>query len=58
MKLFKRFLPQLAVILTLCIMSGIGMVYEKTTPAAASAKLPLKVIIDAGHGGLTNTIKV
>lgn len=51
MKLFKRFLPQLAVILTLCIMSGIGMVYEKTAPAAASAKLPLKVIIDAGHGG-------
>ena len=56
MQLFKRFLPQLVVILTLCVMSGVGIIHEKIAPTSASAAPSRKVIIDAGHGGLTNTI--
>ena len=51
MQLFKRFLPQLVVILTLCIMSGVGIIHEKIAPTSASASPTRKVIIDAGHGG-------
>ena len=51
MQLFKRFLPQLVVILTLCIMSGVGIIHEKIAPTSASAAPTRKVIIDAGHGG-------
>lgn len=55
MHLFKRFLPQLVIIFVLCVLSGVGIVKENIVSTAARTNNAPKIIIDAGHGGLTNT---
>ena len=55
--LLKRFLPQLIIVLALCIISTVGIVTEKAVTANNNNVLNRQtIIIDAGHGGLTNTI--
>ena len=57
MGLLKRFLPQLIILLALCVISTVGIVTEKAITANNNNVLNRQtIIIDAGHGGLVNTI--
>ena len=52
MGLLKRFLPQLIILLALCVISTVGIVTEKAITANNNNVLNRQtVIIDAGHGG-------
>ena len=51
MYLFRRFLPQLIIVLILCVASGVGIINQKYITASVEISQTIKVIIDAGHGG-------
>ena len=56
-ELLKRFSPQLIILLVMCLISSVGIITEKAITAGSNAVTQQKtIIIDAGHGGLTNTI--
>lgn len=58
MNMLKRFAPQLALLVIICLIATFGYVKSTIAPINANTDSQKTIIIDAGHGGLTNTIKV
>ena len=56
--MLKRFTPQLVLLVIICLVATFGYVKSAIAPTSAEVSRPKTIIIDAGHGGLTNTIKV
>lgn len=56
--MLKRFTPQLALLVIICLIAAFGYVRSSVVSTNTVAEVQKTVIIDAGHGGLTNTIKV
>ena len=56
--MLKRFTLAVAMLLCLVLLSGLFVTGEKSANVSAKATQRYTVIIDAGHGGLPNTIKV
>ncbi|MBP3705766.1 MAG: hypothetical protein J6J13_00745 [Clostridia bacterium] len=54
----RRFVCGIFMLVILSIIAGIGYVKDTIEPTSAQVYRANKIIIDAGHGGLTNTIKV
>ena len=57
LNLLKRVVPQLIMISVVCLIAFIGYVNTDIIGVSAGADMIHTIIIDAGHGGLTNTIK-
>ena len=55
MNIWRRFAPQFAVLGVVCLIAAIGIVKKDVIGVNADADTRQTVIIDAGHGGLTNT---
>ena len=55
MNTLKRFTPQLALLAVICIIATFGYVKTEIIGANTTVDTVPTVIIDAGHGGLTNT---
>lgn len=53
--LLKRISPQLALITIICVIAAFSYVKSEIIDVDAKIKVSRTVIIDAGHGGLTNT---
>lgn len=52
MEIFKRFLPQLVIVLVLCLISSVGIITEKTVSVNSGSVINRRtIILDAGHGG-------
>lgn len=56
MYLIKRFASQFILLAIICLIATLGYVKEEFITVDASFVPTRKIIIDAGHGGLTNTI--
>lgn len=54
--MLKRFTPQLALLTVICIIAAFGYVKTEFIGVNTNVDTTPTVIIDAGHGGLTNTI--
>lgn len=54
--MLKRFTPQLALLAIICLIAAFSYAKSEIAPTGADADAAKTVIIDAGHGGLTNTI--
>lgn len=54
--MLKRFTPQFALLAIICIIAAYGYVKSGIIDANTTVNTTPSVIIDAGHGGLTNTI--
>ncbi len=55
MELLKRFSSRLIILLALCLISSVGIITEKAINVSNKSQSREIIIIDAGHGGLTNT---
>ena len=55
--MFKRFAFQISILVFICLLGVFGLVHE-SIQTKGDIEITPTVIIDAGHGGLTNTIKV
>ena len=53
--MFKRFAFQICILLGVCLLGVFGLVRE-SIQIQGTIKTTPTVIVDAGHGGLTNTI--
>ncbi len=58
MELFKRFIPRLVTLAVVCLIAAVGYIKQEIIKTDVQADTTPTIIIDAGHGGLTNTIKV
>lgn len=52
--MLKRFAFQISIVVFICLLGVFGMVHE-SIQTKANVEITPTVIIDAGHGGLTNT---
>jgi len=53
--MLKRFTPQLALLAIICLIAAFSYVKSEVIPTNTTTDIAKTVIIDAGHGGLTNT---
>lgn len=53
--MFKRFAFQISILIFICLLGIFGMVHE-SIQTKAGVEITPTVIIDAGHGGLPNTM--
>ena len=58
MNMWKRFAPRLILLGIICLIAAFGYVKTEIIGVNTTATAPKTIILDAGHGGLTNTIKV
>lgn len=56
MNLWKRFAPQLAVLCVICLIAAFGYIKSEVIGVDTMPDTTKTIILDAGHGGLTNTI--
>ena len=56
MYVLKRFLPQFLIFLVVCVVSSMAVIPENVAIMSSGMAVGREIIIDAGHGGLTNTI--
>lgn len=54
--MLKRFTPQVALLVIICVIAAFGYAKSEIMPTNANTQCAKTIIIDAGHGGLTNTI--
>ena len=54
--MFKKFIPQFVLLGIVCIIAAFGYVKSEIIGANATPLNAKTIILDAGHGGLTNTI--
>lgn len=55
MRLSRHFTSQIVTILMICFLVGVGVLRDIVINANADTDRRPTVILDAGHGGLTNT---
>ena len=55
MNLLKRFTPQLALLVVICIIAAFGYVKTEIIEVDSTVNLTPTIIIDAGHAELPNT---
>ena len=53
--MFKRFAPQIALLVIICLIATLGYIKTQIISTNSIVNNTPTVIIDAGHGGLTNT---
>lgn len=58
MRIFRRFTTQIVTVVMMCLLVCAGIIRDAVINARADNDVRPVIIIDAGHGGLTNTIKV
>ena len=55
MKIWKKFTSQLIILGIICLIAAFSYVKSEILPTNADIDSTKTIIIDAGHGGLTNT---
>lgn len=55
MYVLKRFLPHFIIFLVVCVLSSVVVITDNSAVVSSAITFERQIIIDAGHGGLTNT---